>query len=100
MTKSDLKTGMIVENAYGEKLMVFRDIQTEHLCGDCFVQIDEDDRYNRFAGWDEFDNYNEDLSNKDTLCQGLNIVKVFMPQRPSAFFRAVDLIPMKLIWER
>jgi hypothetical protein len=98
MTKSDLKTGMIVENACGEKLMVFRDIQTEHLSCDCFVQIDQEDRFERFASWDEFDNYDEELNN--VSCPSLSIVKVFLPQQPAAFFQNPNSMPMKLLWER
>lgn len=93
MTKSDLKTGMIVENACGEKLMVFRDVLTERFSGDCFVQIDQEDRFERFASWDDFDNYDEELNN--VSCPALTIVKVFVPQQPAAFFQDAGLMPMK-----
>lgn len=93
MTKSDLKTGMVVVNEIGEYLMVFKDVCTKETGGDFLVQMNTEE-------WDELDNYNENLMNDSPCCQHLNIVKVLTFKHPSSFFVKFDLNNMDVIWER
>lgn len=98
MTKSDLKTGMIVVNEISEYLMVFKDVYTKEAGGDFLVQMDTEGM--DAEGWDELDSYDENLMNTSPCCQHLNIVKVLTFKHPSSFFVKFDLNNMNVIWER
>lgn len=65
-SKSDLKTGMVVEYANGKRRLVIRDFADK---GDVLFGCGDDER------WTYLDNFNDDLTHKakDTL----NIVKVY-----------------------
>lgn len=93
MTKSQLRTGMIVTNTLGEELMVFIGVQTCGFCGDCLVQIDGTDE------WDELDNYNEDLTNRSPSARELDIIRVSVPYQPAYFFTDPNR-ELEVIWER
>lgn len=93
MTKSDLRTGMVVVNELGEYLMVFKDVYTKRVGGDCLVQMETDE-------WDELDNYDENLMSTSPCCPEFNIVKVLAFKHPSSFFVKFDLNNMDVIWKR
>lgn len=93
MTKSELKTGMIVTDTLGEELMVLKGVQTNNYCGDCLVQIDGSEE------WDELDNYTEDLTSISPYAQELNIVRVSVASHPANIFASPNK-SMKVLWER
>lgn len=90
MTKSELKTGMIVTNARGEHMMVFKGVLSSNFNGDCFVELGNTEE------WDDMDNYNEDLTHDSS---DLSIVKVYIANHPAVFFTE-PLKYLKIYWER
>ena len=94
MTKSELKTGMIVTLANGSKCMVFRD--AAHNFGgatDVIVKIDGS------RTWMDLYNYNEDMTiDKYT---DLNIVKVEKVCHPYAFITpSYEEHKREILWTR
>lgn len=108
MTKSELKTGMVVVNACGEKFIVFKDVYTDKFCGNCIVNVDVIGRHTGYTilddKWIDLDkNYNENLMNSSPSRQYLNIVKVMSFKQPVYFLTLPNLSTfnnMDVIWER
>ena len=78
MTKKDLRTGMVVENNYGDRYVVMDDIIF------------------RLESYDGLSNYNDDLTNK--VSNRLTIVKVY-GARGASLKRMLEN-PGEPIWER
>ena len=78
MTKRDLRTGMVVENKYGDRYVVMDDI------------------ISRLESYDVLSNYNDDLTNN--VVNGLTIVKVYGGRDTSLDHMLEN--PGELIWER
>lgn len=83
MTKSELKTGMIVVLANGNEYMVYRDIQTTAYsdCKDAIVAMDGSN------SWNKLDCYNENMTYHNRDWNDLDIVKVIQVDHPYAFIR-------------
>lgn len=76
MTKSELKTGMIVVLADGKECMVFKDAVTNCKDAQNFIVATDGDKY-----WLRLSDYNEDLTmNSGRDCY--NIVKVIQVPHP------------------
>jgi hypothetical protein len=90
MKKSDLKTGMLVENRYGRRYMVFIG---GVLREDCIIGDD---------GFDLLSSYTDDLkSNADF--ENLDIMKIYEPKSPSSirhYIYSNEIDRFKLIWNR
>lgn len=92
MKKSDLKTGMIIESRKGEKALVVKD--------NCYGE--DAIIYNK-SDWTQLDSFSDDLKfygddeERTQFSKSVDIVKVFMPNLPTAFLDKED---MKLIWTR
>lgn len=80
MTKSKLKTGMVVECRNGYRYMVF---------GDKLIRV---------SGQVELENYTNNLN--DTVDSDWDIVKVFEMINSCSFDRIFNDENLKLIWER
>ena len=100
MTKSELKTGMLVELRNGELCMVFvnsTSIYTEktYSATDVMVAI------NRKYEWHKMESFNEDLTHCDPYYKN-DIVKVMRVQHPYCFpnpkMEGYD--KTEIIWER
>lgn len=82
MTKSDLKTGMIVTTESGQEYWVMKN----NVSGiDAFVNI-------KTGGYNNFTSYTEELNSKS--CLGGNIIKIEIPHAPNVTSRRT------LLWER
>lgn len=80
MTKSELKTGMIVTLADGKEYMVFKNaIHGFSNAADVIVATDGS------TSWMDLNNYNEDMTQHSY--GDLNIVKVAQVDHPYAFIR-------------
>lgn len=95
MTKSELKTGMIVVLANGTEYMVYKGIQVSFGNVDsALVATDGRDC------WLDLDNYNENLTAKREY-KDLDIVKVIEVSHPYAFIRPnYDSKRRKVLWSR
>lgn len=90
MKKSDLKTGMVVENKKGELSLVMRDTEV----GDIFAGSGCDNEF-----WCPFRSFDESLNNKDT--GRYDIVKVYSVNNVCNISAAkVSSNNRELIWER
>lgn len=95
MTKSELKTGMIVILANGMECMVYEDVQTSLYKGDALVAI------NGSNNWMRLDSYNENLTVKTRVYKDLDIVKVIQVQHPYAFIRPDYCLEYrKILWSK
>ena len=79
MTKSELKTGMVVTLANGEELYVFKDYFANNKTQDVIVEVNGNDC------WHILNSYNENLTNKSY--PEYNIVKVELVSHPYAMIR-------------
>ena len=80
MTKSELKTGMIVVTRNGIQYMVFKDIKTSYTSSvDCMVAIDHE------LSWELLSTYKEDLTHWRDKCW--DIVEVIMVKHPYNLLR-------------
>lgn len=97
MTKSELKTGMVVTLANGNNCMVFKDISTGHISS-ADVLVDVDDK----ATWLKLSNYNEDMTHKDICCKRYNIVEVVQIEHPYNLIKPnrAGYSNRKLLWKR
>ena len=111
MTKSELKTNMLVEMRNGKKYLVKRDVSTTDLTyreeSDLF--IDEIEGYMGFYEYSEdllcydddvnqkFNNYN-----RDKIAENYDIMKVYTPCKIYAFFpgKEFNLDNYELLWAR
>lgn len=91
MTKSELKTGMVVTARDMEKYMVYKDCayKDEHTLS---VLARED------GVWSSIDNYNDDLTVPD--CRSLDIMKVEVPKHPRLAWQKYKESNYTTIWER
>lgn len=95
MTKSELKTGMIVVLANGKEHMVFKDIQTSFNNGDVTVAMDGSDC------WNKLDNYNEDMTFRQRNYKDFDIVKVIQIYHPYNFIRhEYSKDKLEVLWTR
>ena len=83
MTKSELKTGMIVVLRNGKECIVFRDAATRYNDQNCLVATDGADY------WHQLSNYNEDLTFKSNIeCEHkFDIMEVITVFHPYAYIR-------------
>lgn len=97
MTKSELKTGMIVTRRDGMKNTVYRDVVWSDCIGnDCTKGVVVNVAY---SSWNPLSGYNEDLTNKHASC--FDIIKVEKPKHP--FYLQKDpkeCVKTELLWER
>ena len=103
MTKSELKTGMIVTLRSGQKYMVFRDIFTHYtrnvssfdFSEDCIVSLTIS------GSWNGLEYYNEDLTYNGALSESEDIMKVEVIDHPCDFQPGKILDKrLRLLWER
>lgn len=97
MTKSELKTGMIVVLANGEEYMVFKNAVTSSREQNCIVTIDGSDKWLLLSG------YNEDLTHcfKNERFKEFDIVQVLTVNHPYAYIRHdYDKELRTTIWRR
>lgn len=95
MTKSELKTGMIVTLENGIKCMVLRDTETNLDSRDVIVSI------NRKRDWCNLKNFNEDMTNR--LSSGYDIIEVSKASHPSdipELYRTGDTTDTIPLWKR
>ena len=96
MTKSELKTGMIVTQSNGKKLTVYRNCACSYggkLHDDVIVDASD-------MTWHPFDYYTEDLIN-DQGYHEFDIVKVELAHHPYDFNKyPLDAKVDKVLWER
>ena len=95
MTKSELKTGMIVTRRDGQKLTVYRD------CACSFNAIYHNNVFVDAStkSWHSMESYSEDLSNNQG-CPEFDIVKVELPHHPYDFNRfPLNAEITKVLWE-
>lgn len=95
MRKSDLKTGMRVENRRGDIYMVLTDVYSEHYGNQKIA----------FVNYDMFscgDNYKEDLTSALSGNSDIDIVKVYNICKDPTLLRTgmLNLNERHLIWER
>ena len=108
MTKSELKTGMIVTTQDGMEYVVFRNVQ--YLFENPFKshngEIDDVLVNAQRNTWNRLEYYNEDLTYKsdgltDIFAKRNEIVKVEIPYHPYAFMNIdIEKHRRKLIWKR
>ena len=96
MTKSELKTGMIVVLADGKEYMVFKDVShSGDTATDVLVAI------NGSSNWTNLDNYNEDMTTKKEAYKDLNINKVIQTPHPYALITPYYRKELnKVLWTR
>jgi len=82
-TKSDLETGMVVENRNGNKALVLLDTQNGDILSGTNL-------------WGSLENYNKNLEDKDGDTD-YDIVKIYQPQHNRSYYHLQDL---DIIWER
>lgn len=94
MTKSELKTGMIVTVESGDKYVVLRDIEVSIGYHNVLVHI------NKRNDWCDLENFNEDMTNKILSC--FNIIEVANVQHPCDILKLCRgcNVDTKLIWKR
>ena len=93
MTKSELRTGMIVTLRNGDRYMVFRGIQTNYTNEDVLVCPDE-------TGWTRLESYNEDMTQKENRNDLFDIMEVWEADYPLYFMSSNKEDHYFLIWER
>lgn len=93
MTKSELKTGMVLIMKNGDICMVFKDVDTEWAKGDVIVEINAND-------WESFDNYNENLKHNDHCCSDWDIMKIYKQRYAGGLRGKADYGNEHLLWER
>lgn len=98
MTKSELRTGMIVTMRNGNEYVFFKDFAV----GDDYCMKNDNEGIivnGQLPSWARIKNYNNDL--KHNTYQDLDIVKVEIPSHPYAFTNIpYDKGYRKLMWER
>lgn len=90
MTKSDLKTGMVVKTRSGSRYMVMRDTGLNSN------ELGEKDILVNGFGWLSFSEYTDDLLDKDTDNM-FDIIEVFKPSMAADIIHAQD---QASIWKR
>lgn len=93
MTKSELRTGMVVTLRNGDKYMVFRGIQTNYTNEDVLVHPDAN-------GWIRLGSYNEDMTQKGNQNDSFDIMEVWEADYPLYFMSSNKEDHYFLIWER
>lgn len=93
MTKSELRTGMIVTLRNGDRCMIFRGIQTNYTNEDVLVHPDEN-------GWMRLGSYNEDMTQKENQNDSFDIMEVWEADYPLHFTSSNKEDHYFLIWER
>ncbi len=96
MTKSELKTGMIVTRKDGIQNVVYRDV----VWGNCNemdctegVLVNKNKR-----SWNGLSRYNEDLTHKHNV--GYDIIKVEKPKHPYDLQKNPNEVEATLLWVR
>ena len=96
MTKSELKTGMVVTRRDGKKLTVYRNCAcsfTHPIYNDVFVNAET-------MTWHSMDDYNEDLTTSEGSSK-FDIVLVELVHHPYDFNQHTNnAMKEKTIWER
>lgn len=94
MTKSELKTGMIVTMADGRKCMVLRDVETSlKQVHDALVDV------NNRNHWFDLANYLEDMTNR--FSSEFNIVEISQLKHPCDIIKnQTAYTDTKLFWTR
>lgn len=100
MKKSELKTGMVVEQRNGSRGLVLLGTQQKEgryathggdIIGGCGDYMN---------CWSELDCYRDDLThNKSTSCEDFDIVRVYIPENNSKA-GSVNPKDLQLLWER
>ena len=93
MTKSELKTGMIVIMKNKDVCIVFKDVKMEWAEGDVIVKLDGTE-------WETFNNYNEDLTHNEKCCRDWDIMKVYKQRYALGLRGEPDYCEQHLLWER
>ena len=78
--KKDLKTGDVVVFTDGTVCIVFLGFQSKEYCGDCLISVDK-------CGWEELENYTDDLKYCFSDISGLDIVEVRRPSHPYDLYK-------------
>lgn len=96
MTKSELKTGMVVTMRSGKKYRVYRNVATNWTD----YNSKEDGVFVRNSqSWDKFEYYNNDLTSK--MNKNGDIMKVELVRHPYDFIKDVmDVDIIETLWER
>jgi hypothetical protein len=97
MTKSELKTGMIVVLADGNKYMVFKNTQT-HYAGDADIIVGIHSR----NSWHQLYHYNEDMTRKNREDSNWDIIEVIQIEHPYNLVKPdrLDYPRRKTLWKR
>lgn len=99
MTKSELKTGMIVVTREGLKCMVYKNVQTtwtshNREC-DVIVAMDGSNQ------WNVLNDYNENMETRTRCLNRWDIVKVIQVSHPYAFINHdYEEDEQKILWKR
>lgn len=96
MTKSELKTGMIVVLANGKEYMVYKDVNTSYTVNeDIIVAMDGS------SDWEFLSSYNEHMERNNRHKKDFDIVKVIRVSHPYAFIRLdYEKEKRKILWQR
>jgi hypothetical protein len=95
MTKSDLRTGMIVVLANGNEYMVYNGVQTSNNAGSVLVRI------NGSHSWFDLTSYNEDMTMGNREYAEWDIVKVIQVAHPFALVDTTyGITSRKVLWTR
>lgn len=97
MTKSELKTGMIVILRNKKEYMVFKDVRTSYCdCDDVLVATDLS------CNWHRLSNYNEDLIYSKTYTPNWDIVEVLRVYHPYNLLEPnkCGYTDRELLWKR
>ena len=96
MTKSELKTGMVVTTKEGHKYRVYRNIATDYTN---LSDKNNDVLVSSLADWLRLENYNDNLTHK--LYKEYDIMKVELVNHPYDFIKDLDNVKItKTLWER
>ena len=96
MTKSELKTGMVVTTKEGHKYRVYRNIATEY---NNVSDKGNDVLVGSLADWLRLENYNDNLTHK--LYKEYDIMKVELVNHPYDFIKDLDNVKIaETLWER
>lgn len=97
MTKSELKTGMIVVLANGKEYMVYKNAVygNSNKERDVIVATDGSNHWNFLCG------YNEDMTHQNREWNDFDIIQVIRPFHPYAFIRHVyEKEKREIIWSK
>ena len=96
MTKSELKTGMVVTTREGHKYRVYRNIATEYTN---ISDKENDVLVGSLADWHRLEYYNDNLTHK--VYKEYDIMLVELVNHPYDFIKDLDNVKItKTLWER